>query len=130
MAGTGEGMERVESRHSVEETVQRLRNVLAERGVTIFAVIDHSGEAARAGLTMLPTQVVVFGNPAAGTPVMLAAPSIAIDLPLRVLVWEDADGKVWAAWNTPEYLRDRHGVPEEYGKVLGAAGALARAAAE
>jgi uncharacterized protein (DUF302 family) len=101
------------SAHSVDETVAKLRGLLDAKGVTMFAVIDHSGEAAEAGLTMRPTKLVIFGNPKAGTPVMVAAPSIEIDLPLKILVWEDAQGKVWSSYNEPAYLQARHHVPQE-----------------
>lgn len=121
------GMAQRRSAHSVDETVARLVAMLEQKGVKVFAVVDHSGEAAKAGLEMPATKVVIFGNPKAGTPVMLAAPSIAIDLPLKMLVWEDAEG-VWLGWNSPEYLRDRHGVPEELVKNLAVAEALAAAA--
>jgi uncharacterized protein (DUF302 family) len=101
------------SAHSVDETVAKLRGLLDAKGVTVFAVVDHSGEAAKAGLTMRPTKLVIFGNPKGGTPVMVAAPSIAIDLPLKILVWEDADGKVWCSYNEASYLQARHHVPQE-----------------
>jgi len=129
-AALGTGMMRVESEHSVDATVERLQGMLAAKRVTVFAVVDHSGEAAKAGLTMPATKLVIFGNPAAGTPVMLAAPSIAIDLPLKILVWEDAQGAAWLSWNSPEYLQRRHGVPEELVKNIGVAGALAAKAGE
>src|SRR5579862_8455052 len=89
--------------HSVDETVQRQKSILAAKGVTLFAVIDHSGEAEKAGMKMRPTKLLIFGNPAAGTPLMLAAPSSAIDLPLKLLIWEDGDGKIWISYNSPEY---------------------------
>jgi uncharacterized protein (DUF302 family) len=114
----------------VDETVARLKSVLSDRGVKLFAQVDHSGEAEKAGMHMHPTKLLIFGNPAAGTPVMLAAPGIAIDLPLKILVWEDDDGQVWLSWNSAEYLRQRHGVPEELVKNLGVAEALAAKAAE
>jgi uncharacterized protein (DUF302 family) len=101
------------SAHSVDETVAKLRGMLDAKGVTVFAVVDHSGEAAKAGLSMRPTKLVIFGNPKGGTPVMVAAPSIAIDLPLKILVWEDADGKVWCSYNEASYLQARHHVPQE-----------------
>ncbi len=101
------------SAHSVDETVAKLKALLDAKGVTVFAVIDHSGEAAKVGLTMRPTKLVIFGNPKGGTPVMVAAPSIAIDLPLKILVWEDAQGKVWTSFNEPQYLQSRHHVPQE-----------------
>ncbi|MFZ0275175.1 MAG: DUF302 domain-containing protein [Acidobacteriaceae bacterium] len=118
------------SQHTVDETVERLRKILEARGVMLFALVDHSGEAKKAGLQMPPTKLLIFGNPAAGTPVMLAAPSIAIDLPLKILVWEDAQGAAWLSWNSPEYLQRRHGVPEELVKNIGVAGALAAKAGE
>ena len=105
------------SNHSVDETVERLKGILHANGVTLFAVIDHSGEAEKAGLKMLPTKLLIFGNPQSGTPLMLAAPRSAIDLPLKILVWEDAregaSGKVWISYNSPAYLEKRHGLPPE-----------------
>jgi len=90
------------------------------KGVAIFALIDHSGEAEKAGLKMRPTQLLIFGNPKGGTPLMLAAPSTAIDLPLKALVWEDADGKVWLSYNSPDYLQQRHGFPVDLEKNIAA----------
>jgi len=127
---SGEGVERRPSRYSVDATVERLRGLLEAKGVTLFALVDHSGEAAKAGLSMRPTKLLIFGNPAAGTPVMLAAPTSAIDLPLKILVWEDAAEAVWVGWNNPAYLAERHGIPTELAPVLAAAGALAEKAAE
>jgi uncharacterized protein (DUF302 family) len=127
---TAQGMASRKSRHTVDETVERLMKLLETKGVRLFALVDHSGEAAKAGMTMRPTKLAIFGNPAAGTPVMLAAPSISIDLPLKILVWEDAEGVVWLSWNSAEYLGQRHGVPAELRKALGAAEALAAQAAE
>jgi uncharacterized protein (DUF302 family) len=101
------------SNHSVDQTVDRLKNILQSKGVTLFAVVDHSGEAAKAGLKMPPTKLFIFGNPKAGTPLMLAAPRSAIDLPLKILVWEDSQGKAWVSYNSPEYLKDRHGLRQE-----------------
>lgn len=100
------------SNHSVEQTVEKLENILQSKGVTLFAVVDHSGEAEKVGMKMRPTKLLIFGSPKAGTPLMLAAPSIAIDLPLKVLVWEDEEGKVWISYNSPDYLRERHGLPQ------------------
>ncbi len=82
-------------------------------GVTVFALVDHSGEAAKVGMTMRPTKLLIFGNPKSGTPLMLASPSIAIDLPLKILVWEDADGGAWLSYNSPVYLQARHKLPQE-----------------
>lgn len=101
------------SNHSVEQTAERLRNILQSKGITLFALIDHSGEAEKVEMSMLPTKLLIFGSPKAGTPLMLAAPSIAIDLPLKILVWEDSQGKVWVSYNSPDYLMKRHGLPQE-----------------
>jgi uncharacterized protein (DUF302 family) len=101
------------STHSVEQTVEALTNILKSKGVAVFALIDHSGEAEKVGLKMRPTKLLIFGNPKAGTPLMLASPSTAIDLPLKFLVWEDSQGKVWISYNSPEYLKERHGLPQE-----------------
>jgi uncharacterized protein (DUF302 family) len=108
------------SPHSVPETIQRLGAILKSKGVAIFALVDHSGEAEKAGLKMRPTQLLIFGNPKAGTPLMVAAPSTAIDLPLKALAWEDADGKVWLSYNSPDYLQQRHGFPTDLEKNLAA----------
>ena len=101
----------VPSRYSVPETLARLQAILREKGLNVFALIDHSGEAEKAGLTMRPTQVLIFGSPKGGTPLMVAAPRLAIDLPLKALAWQDEQGKVWLSYNSPEYLRERHGFP-------------------
>jgi uncharacterized protein (DUF302 family)/uncharacterized membrane protein YidH (DUF202 family) len=101
------------SNHSVEQTVDRLKNILQSKGVALFALVDHSGEAEKVGMKMRPTKLLIFGSPKAGTPLMLAAPSVAIDLPLKLLVWENSDGKVWISYNSPEYLKERHGLPLE-----------------
>jgi uncharacterized protein (DUF302 family) len=108
-----EGIVDLPSNHSVEQTVDRLKNILQSKGVTLFALIDHSGEAAKVGLKMPPTKLLVFGSPKGGTPLMLAAPSVAIDLPLKILVWEDSRGKVWLSYNSPEYIKERHGLPQD-----------------
>lgn len=103
----------IPSHHSVDETVEKLKGILAAKGVTLFALVDHSGEAEKVGLKMRPTKLLIFGSPKGGTPLMLAAPSIAIDLPLKILIWEDATGKVWVSYNSLAYLQERHGVPQE-----------------
>jgi uncharacterized protein (DUF302 family)/uncharacterized membrane protein YidH (DUF202 family) len=118
------------SNHSVEQTVERLKNILQSKGATLFALIDHSGEAEKVGMKMPPTKLLIFGNPKAGTPLMLAAPSSAIDLPLKILVWEDAKGKVWVSYNSPAYLLERHGLPHDLLQNIGVAETLAAAAAE
>ena len=114
MAAVGNnGIVNKPSKHSVEQTVEALTATLKSKGVAVFALIDHSGEAEKVGLKMRPTKLVIFGNPKAGTPLMLSSPSSAIDLPLKILVWEDGQGKVWVSYNSPEYLRERHGLPRE-----------------
>jgi uncharacterized protein (DUF302 family) len=118
------GMQHLSSPYSVLETLKRVESVLQEKGLTIFCRIDHSGEAEKVGLKMHPTQLILFGSPKAGTPVMVASPTIAIDLPLKALVWEDAGGKVWVSYNNPEYLQQRHNVPTDLVKNIGAAGTL------
>jgi len=109
----GSGIIHTPSHHSVDQTVERLKGILQAKGVTLFALVDHSGEAEKVGMKMRPTKLLIFGSPKAGTPVMLAAPSIAIDLPLKILVWEDGQGKVWVSYNSQAYLQERHGVPQE-----------------
>jgi uncharacterized protein (DUF302 family) len=100
------------SNHSVDETLRKLQAILESKGIAVFAMIDHSGEAEKVGMKMRPTKLLIFGNPKGGTPLMLAAPSIAIDLPLKFLVWEDDQGKAWVSYNSPEYLGERHGLPQ------------------
>ena len=126
----GRGLVDLPSKHSVDETVEKLNGILQSKRVTLFAMIDHSGEAAKAGLKMRPTKLLIFGNPKSGTPVMLAAPSSAIDLPLKILIWEDAQGKVWVAYNSPAYLQERHDFPPELVQNIAVVEALAKAAAD
>jgi uncharacterized protein (DUF302 family) len=106
------GMDHRESPYTVPETMQRLKTVVSGKGIPILAHIDHSGDAAKAGLEMKPTELLIFGNAKAGTPLMIASPTVAIDLPLKALVWQDAEGKVWVSYNTADYLRERHHFPE------------------
>jgi uncharacterized protein (DUF302 family) len=115
---TDMGLVHVRSPIPVSEALSRLEALAAARGLTIFARIDFSGDAQRAGLEMRPTQLLLLGNPRAGTPLMTAAPTVAIDLPLKVLVWEDASGQAWISYNTPEYLQSRHGFPAELTKNI------------
>ena len=124
------GLMTVSSRHSVDETVQRIEAVIAAKGMQVFVVIDHSGEAEKVGLKMCPTKVVIFGSPKGGTPLMVSAPSLAIDLPMKALVAEDAAGKVSVTYNAPEYMKERHGVPEELIKNLAGAGVVIAKAVE
>ncbi len=98
------------SRYLVPETLDRLVTVLQSKGMTVFARIDHAAEAEKVGLKMRPTQLLIFGNPKGGTPLMVAAPTVAIDLPFKALAWEDANGKVWLGYNAPSYLKERHGI--------------------
>ncbi|HUV97322.1 MAG TPA: DUF302 domain-containing protein [Acidobacteriaceae bacterium] len=130
MANQAEGIVDLPTHSSVDETVARLQSMLQEKGVQIFALIDHSREAKRAGFEMRPTKLLIFGNPKAGTPLMLAAPTIAIDLPLKLLVWEDAGGQVWISYNTPEYQQKRHALPQNLAAALGVVEALAKNAAQ
>jgi uncharacterized protein (DUF302 family) len=125
-----EGVVNIPSHHSVEDTVEKLKTILKSKGVTLFALVDHSGEAEKVGLKMPPTKVLIFGNPKGGTPLMIAAPSTAIDLPLKILVAEDAQGKVWISYNDPEYLKERHGLPENLVQNIAVVQALAAAAGE
>jgi uncharacterized protein (DUF302 family) len=120
----GNGLVQISSRHSVEELVRRLQSAFEEKALKVFAVIDHSGEAEKIGLKMRATKVLIFGNPKGGTPLMVAAPSLAIDLPLKVLVAEDADGNVSLTYNSVEYLQQRHGIPADLIKNLAGAAAV------
>jgi uncharacterized protein (DUF302 family)/uncharacterized membrane protein YidH (DUF202 family) len=110
---TSNGIITKPSHHSVDQTVEKLKGILQSKGVTLFSLVDHSGEAEKVGMKMHPTKLLIFGSPKAGTPLMLATPSIAIDLPLKILVWEDAEGRVWVSYNSPEYLKERHGLPQD-----------------
>jgi uncharacterized protein (DUF302 family)/uncharacterized membrane protein YidH (DUF202 family) len=118
------------SNHSVDQTVEKLKGILQAKGVALFALIDHSGEAEKVGMKMPPTMLLTFGHPKAGTPLMLAAPSIAIDLPLKILIWEDAQGKVWVSYNSPAYLQERHGLPPELLQNIAVVETLAAKAGE
>jgi uncharacterized protein (DUF302 family) len=124
------GIVETASTHAVAKTVERLTEILRAKGVTLFAIIDHSGEAAKVGMKMPSTKLLVFGNPRAGTPLMLANPRCAIDLPLKVLVREDAEGKVWVAYNSPRYLQERHGLPPDLLQNVAIVEAVATKAAE
>jgi len=119
------GIARIESQHSVVETVAKLEGILRAKNVKLFDIVDHSGEAERTGLKMPNTKLLIFGNPKAGTPLMLAAPSVALDLPLKILVAEDATGKVWVSYNAPAYLQQRHNLPEDLLPSIGVIAALA-----
>jgi uncharacterized protein (DUF302 family) len=125
-----EGIVRIPSHRSVDETVDKLRAILQSKGVKLFALVDHSGEAERAGLKMPPTKLLIFGSPKAGTPLMLAAPSAALDLPLKILVAEDSQGQVWISYNSADYLKERHHLPQDLLPNIAVVGALAAAAGE
>ena len=129
-ATSANGIIDIPSRHSVQETVEKLKNILQTRGVALFALIDHSGEAEKVGLKMPATKLLIFGSPKAGTPLMLASPRIAIDLPLKILIWEDSGGKVWVSYNSPAYLQERHALPPELIQNIAVVEMLATKAAE
>jgi uncharacterized protein (DUF302 family) len=123
------GMARLRARDSVDAAFTRLETAVAQRGLTVFARLDFAADAAAAGLTLLPTRLLLFGNPRAGTPLMAAAPTASLDMPLKVLIWEEADGTVWVGYNTPAYLSERHGVPVELLANIRAVESLAAIAA-
>jgi uncharacterized protein (DUF302 family)/uncharacterized membrane protein YidH (DUF202 family) len=127
---TDNGILRTASNHSVDETVTRLQSILQAKGVKLFTIVDHSGEAASADLKMPNTKLLIFGNPKAGTPLMLASPGAALDLPLKILVAEDASGKVWISYNAPAYLQARHNLPPNLLPNIAVIEALAAKAAE
>ncbi len=129
MAGKN-GIVEVESAHSFDETFRKLESEVSSRGITIFSRIDFSGDALKAGLKMRPTRLLIFGNPKAGTPLMVASPSIALDFPLKILVSEDAQGKVKLSYNSSQYLRERHSIPEELLTNISAIGPIAEAVAK
>jgi len=122
-----DGIDSCLSQYTVDETVTRLEALMAAKGAKLFCLVDHSGEAAAAGLTMPATKLLIFGNPKGGTPVMLAAPSAALDLPLKILVAEQPDGRVRLSWNAAAWLQQRHGFPAELMSNLAAAANFAHA---
>jgi uncharacterized protein (DUF302 family)/uncharacterized membrane protein YidH (DUF202 family) len=127
---TDAGIVSIPANHSVDQTVEKLQQILQAKGVKLFALVDHSGEAERAGLSMPPTKLLIFGNPKAGTPLMVASPSVAIDLPLKILVWQDKSGKVWVSYNSPAYLQSRHNLPADLVQNIAVVEALAAKGAE
>ena len=127
---TSNGILNKRSNYAVDETLERLKQTLQGKGITIFAIVDHSGEADKVGLKMRPTKLVIFGSPKAGTPLMLAAPGIAIDLPLKILISEDRGGKVWVSYNSLTYLQERHSLPQELLQNIAVVETLATAVAE
>ena len=126
----GEGIINTPCHHSVDQTVEKLKGILQAKGVTLFALIDHSGEAEKVGMKMLPTKLLVFGSPNAGTSLMLAVPNIAIDLPLKILIWEDIHGKIWVSYNSPAYLQERYSLPPELMQTIAGVETLAAKVAE
>jgi uncharacterized protein (DUF302 family) len=129
MTGSDNGIIRIQSRHNVAKTIERLQTLLKERGILVFAHIDFSGDAARAGLAMRPEQMLIFGNPKAGTPLMVEAPVAGLDLPLKALVWEDAEGKTWVAYNDPQFIVRRHNLSSSLAANLAAASPIMALAA-
>jgi uncharacterized protein (DUF302 family) len=114
----GYGVVTKASPRSVADTVTRLQDVVRGKGLTLFAVIEHDAEATKAGLTMQPAKLLIFGSPKSGTPVMVASPLAALDLPLKALVWQDHDGRVWVSYNSTAYLAERHAIPADLAKNL------------
>jgi uncharacterized protein (DUF302 family) len=129
-ANAANGIVSKRSNFSVDEILERLTRTLQAKGIAIFAIIDHSGEAKKVGLRMPPTKLVIFGSPKAGTPLMLAAPSIAIDLPMKILISEDDQGKAWVSYNSAEYLQQRHGIPSQLLQNIAVIEFLAKAVTE
>ena len=123
-ASPDNGLVHLSSPYPVAETLKRLDSVLQSRGLAVFARVDHSGEAEKVGMKMLPTQLIIFGSPKGGTPLMVASPTLAIDLPLKALVWQDEGGKVWVSYNTTEYLKQRHNIPDDLVKNIAVIGPL------
>jgi uncharacterized protein (DUF302 family) len=123
------GIITVASRHGVTESLDRLESILKAKGIIVFARIEHSAEAAKIGLTMRPAALLIFGNPKTGTPLMIASPTVALDLPLKVLAWEDQKGQVWLSYNSPRFLQRRHGLTDELVKSIAGIAALVDQAA-
>ncbi|MEP6883263.1 MAG: DUF302 domain-containing protein [Gammaproteobacteria bacterium] len=128
-AGAVDGLQILPTPHTVADVLRRVQTLALARGLTVFAQIDFSGDAERSGMELRPTGMVILGNPKGGTPLMAATPTVAIDLPLKILTWHDADGKTWVAYNKPEYLQARHGFPVQLINNIAALSALAEAAA-
>ena len=118
------GLIHLSSPRTVLETLARLEAIVQSKGLAILARIDHSGDAAKAGLTLRPTKLLIFGNAKSGTPLMIASPSLAIDLPLKALVWQDDEEKVWLSYNSPDYLKERHAIPDNLLQNIAGIGAI------
>jgi uncharacterized protein (DUF302 family) len=130
MASVSQGIVSVASHHGVDATVEKLKGILDAKGVKVFALIDHSGEAEKAGMRMRNTKLLIFGNPKGGTPLMLASPTAALDLPLKILVWEDAGGKVWLTYNSVEFIRQRYNLTPELAANIAVIDTIAARASE
>ena len=130
MSANKSGIVRLASKYSFSDTFERLESFVESRGLTIFARIDFSGDAAGVGLKMSPTRLLIFGNPRAGTPLMIAAPSVAIDFPLKILVSEDDNGKAWVSFTSVDYLKDRHGLPDSLVKNISGIASIAESVIE
>src|SRR6202166_3416874 len=128
--GSDKGLVHLKSQYSAAETLTRLVTLIQAKGLSVFTQIDHAAAAANVGLTMPPAVVVLFGSPKSGTPLMIASPTLAIDLPLKALVWQDRDGVVWLSYNSPDYLKQRHEIPDELVKNIAGAGAVLEKAVE
>jgi len=112
LAAASDGLIAVKSPHSAQDTMKRLEDIVKQRGLKVFARIDHAAGAANVGMTLRPTEVLIFGNPKSGTPFMECAQTVGIDMPLKALVWEDASSQVWVGYNDPAWLAKRHGVAD------------------
>ncbi len=123
------GLLHLSSAHSVLETMGRLERIVLSKGLRIMARIDHSGDAAKVGLIMPPTELLIFGNPVSGTPLMVASPTLAIDLPLKALAWQDVEGRVWLSYNSPSYLQERHNIPGDLVKNIAGISSICEEAA-
>lgn len=129
-ASSAAGIVSKPTNHSVDQAVERLKAILREKGVTLFALVDHSGEAAKVGMKMPTTKLLIFGNPKGGTPLMLASPSVAIDLPLKILIAEDESGKVSISYTSPAYLLERHNLRADFLQNIAVVEGLAAKVAE
>ena len=127
---TDNGIVSIPCREGVDATLRKLQGILETAGVKIFTLVDHSGEAVKAGFEMRNTKLLIFGNPKGGTPLMLAAPTAALDLPLKILIWEDAAGRTWIAYNSVEFIRERHGLSADLAAKIAVIDQIAHKAAE
>jgi uncharacterized protein (DUF302 family) len=121
---SGNGILTLPSPYPVDETLDRVEAAARSKGMIIFFRVDHSLEAEKAGLSLRPTQLLIFGNPKTGTPLMVSSPSAAIDLPLKALAWQDSQGKVWLSYNSSDYLKQRHHLTDELTQLISGIGNL------